>query len=188
MGWLLLIAGLAVWYAAHFWKRLAPASRDKFGDPGKGIVAVLVVLSVVLMVFGYKNAFGPVWWGRSGALVGINNLLMIVAFYIYASGATPPGKPRNRVGTKLRHPQLVGFSIWAFAHLLPNGDLASFVLFGGLLIWALIEMALINRAEPAWQPPEWGGRASEIRIAVIGLVVLVVAMGIHHWLGVTPWG
>lgn len=188
MGWLLLIAGLGLWYGAHIWKRVAPTSREGFGDKGKGIVAVLVIASIVLMVFGYKNAFGPVWWGRSGALVGINNLLMIVAFYVYASGATPPGKPRNLLGTKLRHPQLTGFSIWACAHLIPNGDLASFVLFGGLLIWALLEMQLINRADPAWQPPEWGGRASEIRIAVIGFVVLVVAMLIHHWLGVTPWG
>ncbi|GAB5448626.1 NnrU family protein [Gymnodinialimonas sp.] len=188
MSWILLIAGLALWYGAHFWKRLAPASRARMGDPGKGLVAVLVVLSIVLMVLGYRGAFGPVWWGRSGALVGINNLLMILAFYIYASGATPPGRPRNTVGTKLRHPQLVGFSIWAAAHLIPNGDLASYMLFGGLLIWALMEMALINRSEPAWQPPAWGGRASEIKIAVIGLVALIVTMLIHYWLGVTPWG
>lgn len=188
MGWVLLIAGLALWYGAHMWKRLAPGSRERFGNAGKGVVALLLVVAVVLMVFGYRNAFGPVWWGRSGALVGINNLLMIVAFYIYASGATPPGRPRNWVGTKLRHPQLTGFSIWAFAHLIPNGDLASFVLFGGLLVWALLEIALINRAQPGWTAPEWGGKASEIRIAVIGAVVLIVTMLIHNWLGVTPWG
>lgn len=188
MAWILLLSGLALWVGAHVWKRVAPASRGRLGTAGKGLVAVLLIGSVVLMVLGYKAASGPVWWGRSGALVGINNLLMILAFYIYASGATPPGRPRNLVGTRLRHPQLVGFSIWAFAHLIPNGDLASFVLFGGLLVWALVEISLINRAEPAWQPPEWGGRASEIRIAAIGLVVLIVTMGIHHWLGVTPWG
>lgn len=188
MGWVMLLAGLSVWVGAHVWKRLAPASRERLGSPGKGVVAVLLIISVILMVFGYKNAFGPVWWGASSALVGINNLLMIAAFYIYASGATPPGKPRNRLGTKLRHPQLTGFSLWAVAHLIPNGDLASFLLFGGLLVWALFEMALINRSEPAWQSPEWGGRASEIRIAVIGFVVLLVTIGIHSWIGVTPWG
>ncbi len=188
MGWVLLSAGLAVWVGAHVWKRVAPVSRERLGNPGKGVVALLLAASVALMVFGYKNAFGPVWWGPSSALVGINNLLMIVAFYIYASGATPPGKPRNLLGTKLRHPQLTGFSLWAAAHLLVNGDLASFLLFGGLLIWALLEIALINRAVPAWEAPEWGGQASEIRIAVIGFVVLLVTMGIHYWIGVTPWG
>lgn len=184
----LLLLGLALWVLAHLFKRLAPGPRDSLGEKGKAIVAVVLLASVVLMVIGYQNAYGPVWWGRSGALVGINNLLMIAAFYIYASGATPPGRPRNWLGTRLRHPQLTGFALWAFAHLLPNGDLASFVLFGGLLVWALAEIVLINRAEPEWQPPAWGGRASELRIAVIATVVLIIAMGLHYWAGVTPWG
>jgi uncharacterized membrane protein len=184
----LLILGLALWYAAHFFKRIAPGPRGKLGDPGKAIVAVALVASVVLMVFGYRGAEGAVYWGRSSALVGINNLLMVVAFYIYASGATPPGRPRNWIGTKMRHPQLTGFSIWAVGHLLVNGDVPSFVLFGGLLVWALLEIVVINRSVPAWTPPAWGGAKSEIRIAVIGLVVMVVVMLVHNWLGVQPWG
>ena len=186
---ILLILGVALWFGAHFLKRLAPDFRARMGDQrGKGPVALALVVSVVLMVIGYRAAFGPVWWGRSGALVGINNLLMILAFYIYASGAAPPGKPRNRVGTRLRHPQLIGFSIWCVAHLLVNGDLPSFILFGGLLVWALLEIAVINRAVPQWTPPEWGGPKSEIRVAVITVVVLIVVMLIHNWLGVRPWG
>jgi len=69
-----------------------------------------------------------------------------------------------------------------------NGDMASFILFGGLLLWALAEIAVINRAQPEWTPPEWGGQKSEIRIAVIGVVILILVMLIHNWLGVTPWG
>lgn len=183
-----LVLGVALWWAAHLFKRLAPEARGRFGDPGKGAVAVAVVLAVVLMWWGYRNAAGPVWWGRSGALVGINNLLMLVAFYIYSSGAAPPGKPRNRLGTVLRHPQLVGFSVFCAAHLLVNGDLASFILFGGLLGWALVEIALINRQEPAWAPPAWGGRTSEIRVAGIGAVVFVVVALIHGWIGPWPFG
>ena len=186
---LILILGVALWWAAHLFKRVAPGARASLGEAkGKGPVAIALVVSVVLMWWGYGAAEGPVWWGRSSALVGINNLLMVLAFYIYASGAAGPGKPRNRVGTTLRHPQLIGFSIWAAAHLLVNGDLASFVLFGGLLAWALTEIVAINRAVPDWQPPAWGGVKSEVRVALIGLVVLVVVMLIHNWLGVTPWG
>ena len=183
-----LVLGGALWWAAHLFKRLAPEARARLGDPGKGAVALLLVLSVVLMWWGYRGNTSAVYWSRTGALVGINNLLMVVAFYIYASGATPPGRPRNWVGTKLRHPQLIGFSLWAFAHLIVNGDLASFILFGGLLVWALFEIALINRAEPNWTAPTWGGPKSEMRIAVIGLIVLIVVMLIHNWLGVRPWG
>jgi len=185
---ILLILGVALWIAAHLFKRLAPEARAQMGDKGKGLVALALFASVVLMVLGYRWAGGAFYWGRSPALVGINNLLMVVAFYIYASGATPPGKPRNWIGTRLRHPQLIGFSIWAFGHLIVNGDVASFILFGGLLAWALAEIALINRAEPDWTPPAHGGTASEIRIAVIAAAVLVVVMLIHNWLGYRPWG
>lgn len=183
-----LILGLLLWFAAHFFKRAAPDLRARVGDPAKGAVALAIVASIVLMWWGYRNAWGPVWWGRSPALTGINNLLMLVAFYVYASGATPPGRPRNRLGTLIRHPQLIGFSIFCVAHLVVNGDLESFILFGGLLVWALAEMVVINRAEPDWQPPEWGGVKSEVRIGVIAAVVFAVVALIHGWLGPWPFG
>jgi uncharacterized membrane protein len=144
----LLILGLALWWGAHLFKRLAPEQRAGMGDKGKGLVAVLLVLSVVLMVVGYRGAEGPVYWGRSPALVGINNLLMLVAFYFYAASGS-----KLWLATKVRHPQLIGFKIWAASHLLVNGDLASFILFGGLLAWAVVEVILINRAQPDWTPP-----------------------------------
>lgn len=183
-----LIFGVALWWAAHLFKRVAPGMRAGLGDPGKGAVAIALVLSVVLMWWGYRAASGPFWWGRSSALVGINNLLMLVAFYIYASGATPPGRPRNRVGTALRHPQLIGFSIFCAAHLLVNGDLASFILFGGLLVWAVVEILIINRNDPAWQAPAWGGTSSELRVAGIGAAIFVVVILIHGWVGPRPYG
>ena len=146
----------------------------------------MLVLSVVLMVIGYRGAEGAVFWGRSPAMVGINNLLMVVAFYIYASGMAK--SERNWLGHKLRHPQLIGFSVWAVAHLLVNGDVPSLILFGGLLLWALAEMALINGAEPNWTPVPRGGAKKEIRVVVITLVLVAVVMAIHNWLGVRPWG
>ena len=49
-----------------------------------------------------------------------------------------------RLSARIRHPQLTGFKTWAVAHLLVNGDVASFVLFGGLLAWAVVAVILIN--------------------------------------------
>ena len=37
-----------------------------------------------------------------------------------------------------------------------NGDLASIVLFGGLLAWAVVEVIVINKSEPDWMPGEPG--------------------------------
>ena len=182
----LLILGVALWCATHLFKRLAPDMRARMGDKGKGLVALLIVVSIVLMVIGYRGAEGAVYWGRNPALVGINNLLMLLAFYIYAVGG--PKGPRIWIGTKIRHPQLVGFSIWAGAHLLVNGDVPSFVLFGGLLVWAVLEIALINKQDGPWTPPERASPKKEVIYILASVILVGVVMFIHHLLGVTPWG
>lgn len=181
----LLILGLALWFVAHFFKRFAPDARAKLGDPGKGIVALLIVGSVVLMVLGYRAAdFIPVWQPPS-FMLHINNALMILAFWIYGSSAAKGAKAWPAY--KTRHPQLLGFKVWAFAHLLVNGDLASMILFGGLLAWAVISVILINRAEPDWTAPEPAGSKTYIRLAVITVVLVAIVTGIHTWLGVWPF-
>lgn len=181
-----LIVGVALWWAAHLFKRLAPSARAGMGDRGRLLATVAIVASVVLMVLGYRGAGGAVYWGPSAALVGINNLLMVVAFYIYAASAAKGAK--IWIGTKIRHPQLTGFSIWAVAHLLVNGDVASFILFGGLLAWALVEIAVINAQDGAWVVPPRAPLKKEIVAVVITAVVVVVVMVIHYYLGVKPWG
>ncbi len=182
----LLIVGVALWWAAHLFKRIAPGPRARLGEPGKGLVALLLVGSIILMVIGYRSAEGAFYWGRDPMWVGINNILMVLAFYFYAASGAKGAK--IWLGTKVRHPQLTGFSIWAVAHLLVNGDTPSFVLFGGLLIWAIIEILLINAQEGPWTPPPRAPFKKEIVAIVVTIVVVVVVMGIHYWLGVPPWG
>lgn len=181
----LLILGLILWVGAHYFKRLAPDARAKLGNPGKGLVAVLVVAGVVLMVIGYRGAdFIPVW-NPPAFMTHINNLLMILAFWIYGSSAAKWAKAWPAY--KTRHPQLLAVKTWAIAHLLVNGDLASIILFGGLLAWAVGSVILINRAEPDWTPPPHAGRATYIRLVVITAVIFVIVVAIHTWLGVVPF-
>jgi uncharacterized membrane protein len=179
----LLVLGVALWWGAHLFKRVAPEARARMGNAGKGLVAAALLLSIVLMYFGYGQADGPVWWGRNPALVGINNLLMVLAFYFYAADGA-----KTWLARKVRHPQLTGFKIWAVAHLLVNGDLASFVLFGGLLAWAVVTVIILNRAQPEWTPPAPRPVQKEFVAIVITLVVVGVVMMIHNWFGYQPWG
>ncbi|MFV0387021.1 NnrU family protein [Paracoccus sp. (in: a-proteobacteria)] len=180
---LILVLGLALWWAAHLWKRVIPENRAQFGEPGKGIVTGLLILSVVLMVWGFRSVDGPVWWGPSGALKGINNLLVLAGIYLFAASGMKTGITR-----RIRHPQLTGFALWAVAHLLPNGDLPSFVLFGGLLVWALAEIVVINSREPGWTPPQPVPARKEAMAVVGTLVVFGVLALIHTWLGYNPLG
>ncbi|WP_137111286.1 NnrU family protein [Rhodobacter sp. SY28-1] len=187
----LIVLGLALWWAAHLWKRMAPASRARFGEPGKGIVTALVLAGVVLMVVGFR---GSVWLGIDGAefvpvwdpprfLVHVNNLLMLFAFYLYAASGM-----KTRITRVIRHPQLTAVKTWAVAHLLVNGDLASIVLFGGILAWAVVSVILINKAEPRGPLPEPAPVGKEIGAVVGAVVVMGVVMLVHNWLGVPPWG
>jgi uncharacterized membrane protein len=182
----LLLLGLALWIAAHSFKRAAPAWHDRHGTRTKPVVALAVVASVVMMVIGYRAADGTVYWGRNPALVGINNLLMVLAFYVYAVGG--PKGPRIWLGTKLRHPQLVAFSIWAAAHLLVNGDTESFILFGGLLAWALGSIVVINAQDAPWTPPARAPIKKEFIYICAAIVATLVVMVIHNFLGAQPWG
>ncbi|MGJ8616023.1 MAG: NnrU family protein [Sulfitobacter sp.] len=179
----LLILGLILWAAAHFFKRVMPEQRASLGDRGKGFVALALLVSVVLMVIGYRAADGAFFWGRHPATTGINNLMMIAALYFVS-----PGPSKGAIFYKMRHPMLTGFSLWAVAHLLVNGDVPSFVLFGGLLVWALAEMAVINRAEPNWTPPAKGTIAKDGMFLGISVILLGVIGAIHTWLGYNPFG
>ncbi|WP_299028379.1 NnrU family protein [uncultured Sulfitobacter sp.] len=181
----LLILGMILWIAAHYFKRFLPAQREAMGNAGKGIVAAAIVASLILIIIGYRGAdFIPVW-NPPAFLTGINNLAMLLALWVYGSSAAKGAKAWPAY--KTRHPQLLAVKIWAAAHLLVNGDLASIILFGGMLAWAVGSVILINRAEPDWTPPAPAGRSTYTRLAVITFVMLVVISGIHYALGVSPF-
>ena len=180
---ILILLGLILWSGAHFWKRIAPDSRAAMGDKGKLVVAVALVIAIVLMVIGYRGATGTVYWGRTPAMTGINNLLVLFAFYLFAAS----GKG-TRVTKVIRNPQLTAVAVWAVAHLLVNGDTPSFLLFGGLLVWSLAEIVVLNRAagpRGAYHAPPI---KSEIIAIVATLIVFAVVAGIHTALGYNPFG
>ncbi|GGG81494.1 membrane protein [Salipiger pallidus] len=179
----LLVLGVALWWGAHLFKRLAPAQRAAMGSKGKGLIALALVASVLLMIFGYRMWDGAFFWGRHPATVGINNLIMVAALY-FAS----PGPKKGALFYRMRHPMLLGFLLWTIAHLLVNGDTPSFVLFGGLGLWAIVEMIIINRTEPGWTPPAKGSIAKDAMFLVASLVLLFVIGMIHTWLGYPVFG
>jgi uncharacterized membrane protein len=178
----LLILGLAIWIAAHLFKRIAPGARATLGEKGKGLVAVALLISVVLMVIGYRGAeVSPVYTPIPG-IGHLNNLLMLVSVFLFGVGGT-----KGVLYTKLRHPMLLGMLTWAVAHLLVNGDLASIVLFGVLGLWAIVEMVVINAAGPWARPTEGKGLKGDLRNGVATLVLVGIIGAIHIWLGHNPF-
>lgn len=178
-----IVLGLLLWTAAHVWKRVAPAHRAGFGDKGKGIVALALLVSVVLMVIGYRCAEGDFLWGRTPAMTGINNLLMLFAFYLFAASGA-----KTRITAWIRHPQLTAVIVWSVAHLLVNGDTPSILLFGGLAAWAVLEIILINGIQGARSPYHAVPIKKEATAIIATLVVFTVVALVHMWIGPNPFG
>lgn len=183
MGTLILILGVALWAGAHFFKRLAPEKRAEMGEAGKGVVAVALLISIVLMVIGYRMA-EPVWlWSTPFWMVHVNNLLLLLAFYLYAVSGL-----KTNLHRRIRHPQLSGFKAWAVGHLLVVGTLQGLILFGGLLAWAVVAVIMINRAQRHWDRPAPASWPREAAAVVIALIATYLVGQIHAWLGVWPFG
>jgi protein-S-isoprenylcysteine O-methyltransferase Ste14 len=90
---------------------------------------------------------------------------------------------RGTLRTYLRHPMLTAVKTWALAHLLVNGDLASIILFGGLLAWAVVDVIFINKMEVRAPRPAKGPVINDVIYVVICLVVFVAIAELHKWLG-----
>lgn len=155
----ILILGLVLFLGIHA-LTMARGLRDglveKLGaGPFRGLYSVVAGLGLVLIIYGYGAArasgYVPVW--NPPAFLGhITALLVAFAFVSFASIYAPAGKIRGA----LKHPMLVGVKAWAVGHLLVNGDLASILLFGSFLAWAVASrISLKSRAgvvEPAPSP------------------------------------
>jgi uncharacterized membrane protein len=103
--------------------------------------------------------------------------LVILALYLFVASGTA-----SNVKRLLRHPQLTGLAVWALAHLLANGDNRSLVLFGGLGLWALVEMPLINRRDGPRELPEPVPMAADLKLMAIAVAAFAVLYLVHPYL------
>ncbi len=182
-----LVIGLLVWSGLHFIPSLAQGLRsaliESMGDGRYRIAfSIGVVASIVLMVMGWRvgdqwSVYEPPTWGRP-----LGSALIVIAFLLFGLAHA-----KTNVKRFIRHPQLAGLVAWAVGHLLANGDNLSVLLFGGLGLWALIEMPLINKREGAWKKPDPEPLSAEVRPVVTGLVIFAIFFAAHPYLfGVSP--
>lgn len=181
---LYLVLGVLLWAYSHLMKRVTPGFRAGLGDSrGKGVVTVLTLIALALMIYGYRTADVVMVWYPPAFLKHINNLLMLIAVILFFMQAN-----RGSLRTLMRHPMLGAVKTWALAHLLVNGDVASIILFGGMLAWAVFDMIMINRMEPAWVRPAKGPVLNDVIYVVGALVAFAAIVAFHTWMGYNPVG
>ncbi len=179
----LLALGVLLWTVAHLFKRLAPEARAKLGGVGRGIVTLAIAGSVGLMILGYQSAETQYFWGPNTGTVILNSILTFLALYLFVASVTKSG-----ITGKIRHVQLTAVKSWALGHLLVNGDSAAFVLFGGLLAWAVISVILINKQDgkPAFSADS--SSVKELLTAGIAVAVYGVVIYLHGMAGYPVYG
>jgi len=113
----------------------------------------------------------------------IASLLILAAFAFFFFS-----RFKTNLKRVVRHPQLTGVVLWSAGHLLVNGDNYSVVLFGGLALWAIVQMALIGRREGPWQKPDAVPLTAEIIPTLVSLAAFAAFLFAHDYLiGVSPF-
>lgn len=178
---LLMIVGLALFFAIHLVPTAPDVRRGLIDRLGNGVYtmafSVASIAGLALIAYGYhklgatpgKNPdiWFPPHWTRHVAM-----LLMLFAFVFLAAAYIP-----SRIRTVLRHPMLVAIKTWALAHLLVNGDLASIVLFGSFLAWAVFDRISVKRRQ-ALGPlgTSTGGLGGDITAVAVGVGAYVIML------------
>jgi uncharacterized membrane protein len=71
-----------------------------------------------------------------------------------------------------RHPILWAVTLWAAAHLVPNGDLAHVILFGLFALFGLAGMAIFDaRKRREWGPGRWAERTAHTSLIPFAAVL-----------------
>ena len=178
----LMIAGLLIWSLVHFIPSLAAPLKQKLttqlGEKVyKLLFTVLMFTALALIIFGWRSTTPSYLYQLPEFTRHIAMLLVLIAFILMGASNYP-----TRIKQFIRHPQLTGVVVWAFAHLMLNGDSRSILLFGGMGLWAILEIIFINRREGAWVKQPVSGWARELRGLAISLVVFVVVVMLHPYI------
>lgn len=183
----MMIIGLFLWVFLHLFKRVSPRVRNDLGvifgdDIPKGTLAILIIVGLLMIIFGYLRAasipvYHPPIWGHV-----VSNALMFIAL-VFAGASWAKGV----LYAHIRHPLLSAIALWAWAHLLANGDLASVILFTTLGLWALVQMLFIFLQDDVWHPPQKATIKRDLVIIAVIVVIYLAIVWIHVHLGHNPF-
>ena len=156
--------------------------------PYMGLFSLASIALLVWIGFAYAGArqdpANLAYWGVTTGGRHIQLTLQLVATLFIVIGVTTPNPTSVKQEGLLaredavrgmlrvtRHPFLWGVALWALGHLIVNGDLASMILFGSMLILALLGTASIDAKRRRAQGEAWAPFAAQTSNLPFGAIL-----------------
>ncbi|TCS64761.1 NnrU family protein [Varunaivibrio sulfuroxidans] len=221
-----LILAILAFIAAHVIPAYRPLREKLIAVLGRrGYLAAYMALSLALLAWvaiAYTQAPYVEVWTQTPWMRWVPNLVMPVAFILLAASLILPNPFSLAVRTKgfdpkrpgllavTRHPLMWAVSLWAGAHMAPNGDVASLMLFGLLCALGLAGPIILDAkykkrlGQEAWERltrrtssvpfvallrgrADWVFDGRDAVTAALGILFYVGFLHVHVYLiGVSP--
>ncbi|MDH6267103.1 putative membrane protein [Rhizobium sp. SG_E_25_P2] len=181
----LFLLGLVLFVGLHLAQAVAPGAREAavaaLGRPVYRILhSVLSVATLCLLIYGFGQARleTGILYTPPAFLSHITLTLMLIAMIVLASSFLPAGY----IAAKTKHPMVTSVKIWAFAHLLANGETVQVILFAVFLAWAVVVRISYKKrmARGEALPRPYKSWTYDVGAVVIGLAVYgAIVMKLH---------
>ena len=177
-----LLAGLLLFLGVHSVRLFADGWRTQVLHAwGAGTwragysLLSLAGLALIVWGFGLVRQTPVQLWSPPNGMRHLAALLTLLAFVLLAAAYVPG----NQIRARVHHPMVAGVKLWAFAHLLANGNVGHVLLFGTFLGWAVLNYLAAKRRDRRDGRVYAAGKA--------GATGITVALGVAAWMAFTLW-
>ncbi|MEQ8660217.1 MAG: NnrU family protein [Gammaproteobacteria bacterium] len=181
----LLVLGLLVFFTVHSFSMFRDARAALVGRigalPYRLVFSLLSLAGFVAIVIGYGDAPRIAVWAPPVWLRHVTMLLMLPVFVLLAAAYLP-----CNIKARVRNPMLIAVKTWALAHLLVNGDLASILLFGSFLAWAVADLIAVKRSGRGAVVAHPNSMLDAVAVAIGLIVYALVITRLHVYLAGVP--
>lgn len=201
-----LFAATVVFVGGHFLlssANLRPRLLSRLGPQGfRAAYSLFALVSFVWMLMAYGEAPGDLLWSPPEALRWVPLLIMPLAAILLVCGVTSRSPtmvggedglrdapasfdPAPGILRVTRHPVLWSFVFWSASHLLVNGDVASMIMMGGILVLAGGGMGHIDQKRAVAMGSDWGPVA--LTTSVLPFAAILSGRTTMDWPGIGWW-
>ncbi len=188
---ILLVIGLILFLGAHSIQIFGSKWRDAFiakrgAGPWKGLYSAVAGIGFLLVIKGYVDARGAAaLWSRPAGAEHITGALVLIGFILLTAAYWP----RNHIKAAVRDPMVLGVGAWALGHLIVKSSPPALALFGGFLVWAVLDfISLRLRPGTATGAPATILNTAGAAILGVALFAVFAIYGHSLLIGVRPFG